>query len=217
MWSRNVHGRRDASPRYCSRARRLTACRSRSPAASRQLAVHRRFIGWLLFNLAFSRLLHGAIFAHSIGIVAVDERAMFPRVRDVIGHSRQPFQRDASELPRGVIDRESKARIDTLIEEVPCLDFDLQAAGACGRLRAQLEAKETPIEPHDMQIAAHAFSLGLRLVTAKWLIRNVLARTRSQPKAKRPRGPHGPPGSVTSPDDAAQRTQKAKRRHGGPG
>jgi len=90
---------------------------------------------------------------------------MFPRVRDVIGHSRQPFQRDASELPRVVIDGESKARIDTLIEEVPCLDFDLQAAGACGRLRAQLEAKETPIGPHDMLIAAHALSLGLRLVT----------------------------------------------------
>jgi len=28
-----------------------------------------------------------------------------------------------------------------------------------------LEAKETPIGPHDMLIAAHALSLGLRLVT----------------------------------------------------
>jgi hypothetical protein len=50
-------------------------------------------LGGLLFNLALSRLLRGAISADSIGIVAVEERAMFPRVRDVVRHSRQPFQR----------------------------------------------------------------------------------------------------------------------------
>ena len=50
-------------------------------------------LGWLLFNLGLSRLLRGAISAHSIGIVAVEERAMFPRIRDVIRHSGQPFQR----------------------------------------------------------------------------------------------------------------------------
>ena len=50
-------------------------------------------LGGLLFNLALSRLLRGAISARSIGIVAIEKRAMFPRVRDVIRHSRQPFQR----------------------------------------------------------------------------------------------------------------------------
>jgi len=37
-------------------------------------------LGWLLFNLGLSRLLRGAISAHSIAIVAVKERAM-PCVR----------------------------------------------------------------------------------------------------------------------------------------
>ena len=50
-------------------------------------------LGGRLFNLALFRLLHGAISAHSIGIVAVEVGAMLPQVRDVIRHSRQPFQR----------------------------------------------------------------------------------------------------------------------------
>ena len=58
-------------------------------------------LGGLLFNPALSRLLHGAISAHSIGIVAVEECAVFPRVRDVIRHSRQPFQRIESVFDRG--------------------------------------------------------------------------------------------------------------------
>lgn len=61
--------------------------------------------------------------------------------------------------------RANHARIDVLIEEIPRLDFDLQAAGAYGRLRAHLEAKGTSIGPNDMLIAAHALSQGLRLVT----------------------------------------------------
>jgi len=55
--------------------------------------------GYLVVELGndlerLSRLLRGAISAHSIGIVAVKERAMLPRVRDVIRQSRQPFQRN---------------------------------------------------------------------------------------------------------------------------
>jgi len=33
-------------------------------------------LGWLLFDLALSRLLRGAISAHAIGIVAVEERRL---------------------------------------------------------------------------------------------------------------------------------------------
>lgn len=56
-------------------------------------------------------------------------------------------------------------RLDALVEEIECVDFDLQAAAAYGRLRAQLEVAGKPIGPNDMLIAAHALSLRLVLVT----------------------------------------------------
>jgi tRNA(fMet)-specific endonuclease VapC len=56
-------------------------------------------------------------------------------------------------------------RIDVLTSEIACVDFDLQAASAYGRLRADLEARGSPIGPNDMLIAAHALALGLVLVT----------------------------------------------------
>lgn len=43
--------------------------------------------------------------------------------------------------------------------------FDLAAAWSYGRIRGQLEAKGTPIGSMDMLIAAHALSLGVRLVS----------------------------------------------------
>lgn len=61
--------------------------------------------------------------------------------------------------------RTHHARIDVLIEEIECLDFDLRAAATYGRVRAQLEAGGTPIGPNDMLIAAHALSRGLAVVT----------------------------------------------------
>ena len=61
--------------------------------------------------------------------------------------------------------RTNHARIDVLIGEIECLDFDLRAATTYGRVRARLEARGTPIGPNDMLIAAHALSRGLTLVT----------------------------------------------------
>lgn len=61
--------------------------------------------------------------------------------------------------------RANHARIDALIKEIETLDFDLRAATAYGRVRAQLEAHRTPIGPNDMLIAAHALSRGLTVVT----------------------------------------------------
>jgi tRNA(fMet)-specific endonuclease VapC len=61
--------------------------------------------------------------------------------------------------------RANHARIDALIEEIETFDFDLRAAAAYGRVRAQLEAGGTPIGPNDMLIAAHALSRGLTVVT----------------------------------------------------
>lgn len=61
--------------------------------------------------------------------------------------------------------RTNHARIDALLDEIECLDFDVRAAATYGRLRAGLEAVGTPIGPNDMLIAAHALSRGLGLVT----------------------------------------------------
>ena len=61
--------------------------------------------------------------------------------------------------------RTNHARIDALLDEIECLDFDLSAATTYGRLRARLEAAGTPIGPNDMLIAAHALSRGLTVVT----------------------------------------------------
>jgi len=61
--------------------------------------------------------------------------------------------------------RTNHSRIDALVEEIEPLDFDLRAAAAYGRVRAQLEAGGTPIGPNDMLIAAHALSRGLTVVT----------------------------------------------------
>src|SRR5579864_298724 len=56
-------------------------------------------------------------------------------------------------------------RLDVLTTEIACVDFDLQAASAYGRVRADLEAKGTPIGANDILIAAHALALGAMLVT----------------------------------------------------
>lgn len=61
--------------------------------------------------------------------------------------------------------RANHARIDAFIEEIEILPFDLEAAAAYGRVRAQLESAGTPVGPNDMLIAAHALSRRLTVVT----------------------------------------------------
>ena len=61
--------------------------------------------------------------------------------------------------------RANHGRIDVLVEEIPALDFDLDAAATYGRLRSHLEASGTPIGPNDMLIAAQAVARGLVVVT----------------------------------------------------
>ena len=56
-------------------------------------------------------------------------------------------------------------RLDVLTAEIACVDFDLEAASAYGRLLATLAARGSPIGSNDMLIAAHALALGLILVT----------------------------------------------------
>ena len=57
------------------------------------------------------------------------------------------------------------ARLDVFLAEIPCVDFDRNAASVYGRVRAALEKRGALIGPYDLQIAAHALALGLVLVS----------------------------------------------------
>jgi tRNA(fMet)-specific endonuclease VapC len=75
----------------------------------------------------------------------------------------------AAELAYGV----SKSRhmsknrhaLEQFLGPLEIAQFDQDAAWSYGSLRAQLEAKGMPIGSMDLLIAAHALSLGVRLVT----------------------------------------------------
>jgi tRNA(fMet)-specific endonuclease VapC len=56
-------------------------------------------------------------------------------------------------------------RLDAFLGEIRCLDFSSEAASAYGHIRAALERQGRIIGPYDLQIAAHALSLGLVLVS----------------------------------------------------
>lgn len=60
---------------------------------------------------------------------------------------------------------ENHKRIDLLLGEIPCFDFDPSAASVYGRIRRDLEKRGEPIGPYDLMIAAHALSLRLILVS----------------------------------------------------
>ena len=55
--------------------------------------------------------------------------------------------------------------LDTLAEDVRCVDFDVNAAKVYGEVRTALEKRGKPLGAYDMLIAAHALSLGLILIT----------------------------------------------------
>jgi tRNA(fMet)-specific endonuclease VapC len=63
---------------------------------------------------------------------------------------------------------QTERNLDTLREfflEFTSLPFEGQAACICGRLRARLKARGTPIGAYDLQIAAIALTYNLILVT----------------------------------------------------
>jgi tRNA(fMet)-specific endonuclease VapC len=57
------------------------------------------------------------------------------------------------------------AALRQFLEPLAIADFDRDAAGTYGPVRAQLEAAGTPIGPLDTQIAAHALALDVTLVS----------------------------------------------------
>ena len=60
---------------------------------------------------------------------------------------------------------ENLIAIENFIARLLVLPFAEKAAAHYGQLRAELERAGTPCGPHDMQIAAHARSEGLIVVT----------------------------------------------------
>lgn len=58
------------------------------------------------------------------------------------------------------------ARLEAFLNLFPIVEFTLESAREYADIRADLEAKGTPIGPLDLLIAAQARSLGATLVTA---------------------------------------------------
>ena len=61
--------------------------------------------------------------------------------------------------------RSNHRLLDTLVQEVRCVDFSVNTAATYGDVRTSLEKRGKPLGAHDMLIAAHALSLSLILVT----------------------------------------------------
>jgi tRNA(fMet)-specific endonuclease VapC len=57
------------------------------------------------------------------------------------------------------------ARVESVLETIPVLPLDVPVDTECGGIRAELEAAGLPIGMNDLLIAAHAYALGLTLVT----------------------------------------------------
>lgn len=74
----------------------------------------------------------------------------------------------AAELAYGVAksgSERNRAALERFLLPLEIAPFDEKAAWSYGNLRANLERAGTPIGPLDMQIAAHALSIGCALVT----------------------------------------------------
>ncbi len=59
----------------------------------------------------------------------------------------------------------NRVALSLLLANIEIKSFDVNAADEYGKIRADLEKKGTPIGPLDMMIAAHAKSLGVKIVT----------------------------------------------------
>lgn len=74
----------------------------------------------------------------------------------------------AAELRYGCAKKGSSkllARVESLLETIPILPLDVPSDAEYGGIRAELEAAGLIIGQNDLLIAAHAYALGLTLVT----------------------------------------------------
>jgi len=76
----------------------------------------------------------------------------------------------AAELRYGCAKKGSSrllARVEDVLKAIPVLPLETPADAEYGGIRAELEAAGQPIGLNDLLIGAHAYSLGLTLVTDK--------------------------------------------------
>lgn len=57
------------------------------------------------------------------------------------------------------------AKVESLLATIPVLPLEVPADAEYGGIRAELEVAGQPIGANDLLIAAHAYALGLTLVT----------------------------------------------------
>lgn len=65
---------------------------------------------------------------------------------------------------KGVKQQANLARLNRFCQQFQSMPFDDRYAKVCGRIRATLATKGTPIGPYDLQIAAIALANNLTLV-----------------------------------------------------
>lgn len=111
-------------------------------------------------------------------IYLLDSSACIPVLRNKAGLSKLPDPERtaistivAGELWTGVKKNlqthpQHAPRLEAFLSFFALADFNLEAALHYADIRADLESKGTPIGPLDLLIAAHARSLGAKLVTA---------------------------------------------------
>ncbi len=74
----------------------------------------------------------------------------------------------AAELRYGCAKKNSAkllAKVESLLATIPVLPLEVPADTEYGRIRAELEVAGQPIGANDLLIGAHAYALGLTLVT----------------------------------------------------
>jgi tRNA(fMet)-specific endonuclease VapC len=92
-------------------------------------------------------------------------RERFDRLRERLCMSSVSLGELCFGVEKSARRQENGARLASLRQLLPALPFNDEAAEHYGQMRAALEAAGRPAGLHDLQIGAHARSLGLTIVT----------------------------------------------------
>ena len=122
----------------------------------------------LLIALAAPPLMAAAAAPAGDAPVRIASGGPQPPRADAKGAEQQAADKDDDAEP--TLDQKFARRFPQPVEVahligLPVLDFDEEAAKHYGQMRAAIEAMGRPVGMHDLQIGAHARSLGLTVVT----------------------------------------------------
>ncbi|MDQ8199792.1 type II toxin-antitoxin system VapC family toxin [Pelagicoccus enzymogenes] len=82
-----------------------------------------------------------------------------------IGISSMTYSELCYGVSKSQVVRRNRAALERFVAPLEILEFGVEAALACGEVRAALEKKGSPIGPMDLLIGAHALAAGCVLVT----------------------------------------------------